>query len=106
MRYTAASSLDSLPTSRSGKTLAIGVWDRTSLSNAGVSLHPQPPPCESCVSLICVDSRGLFIFPVNYRNVRQNGFDCREAYRFIEEAPGPASGQRACRSERITTVRV
>ena len=32
--------------------------DSTSLSNAGVSLQPQPPPCENCVSLTAPASMG------------------------------------------------
>src|SRR5262245_16025324 len=51
MRYTAASSLVSMPTSRSG-----GMTPRPPdlamicSSTAGASLQPQPPPCERLVS--------------------------------------------------------
>jgi hypothetical protein len=36
----------------------IGAFESISLSNAGVSLQPQPPPCESCVSLTADVSTG------------------------------------------------
>src|SRR5256885_14719565 len=48
-RYTAASSLDSIPTSRSFGSPRIGVLARISESTAGAILQPQPPPWENCV---------------------------------------------------------
>src|SRR5688572_19087718 len=60
-RYTAASSHDSVPTRRFGNALVAGALARISLSNAGVSLQPQPPPCASCVSLTAAVSIGWFI---------------------------------------------
>ena len=60
-RYTAASSLVSRPTSRSGQARPTGDPASTSLSNAGVSLQPQPPPCANCVSRIAGLSVGLFM---------------------------------------------
>jgi hypothetical protein len=44
IRYTAASSADSLPTSKFGNAAVSGALARISLSNAGVILQPQPPP--------------------------------------------------------------
>src|SRR6266581_143551 len=48
-RYTAASSLDSIPTSRSFGRPRIGVLARISERTAGAILQPQPPPWENCV---------------------------------------------------------
>ena len=47
---------------RFGKALVAGAFANISLSNAGVSLQPQPPPCASCVSLMAAGSVGWFIF--------------------------------------------
>src|SRR5258707_11802223 len=48
-RYTAASSLDSIPTSRSFGRPRTGVLARISERTAGAILQPQPPPWENCV---------------------------------------------------------
>src|SRR5258708_29998267 len=58
-RYTAASSLDSIPTSRSFGRPRIGVLARISERTAGAILQPQPPPWENCVRRI--RSAGAFI---------------------------------------------
>src|SRR6266516_4869408 len=58
-RYTAASSLDSIPTSRSFGSPRTGVLARISESTAGAILQPQPPPWEYWVSRI--SSAGAFI---------------------------------------------
>src|SRR5258708_13069090 len=51
-RYTAASSLDSIPTSRSFGRPRIGVLARISERTAGAILQPQPPPWENSVRRI------------------------------------------------------
>src|SRR5258707_11548819 len=51
-RYTAASSLDSIPTSRTLGRPRIGVFARISERTAGAILQPQPPPWENCVRRI------------------------------------------------------
>ena len=76
MRYTAASSHDSLPTRSFGKSARCGRFRQDFASNAGVSLQPQPPPCDSCVSLIAAVSSGLFMCGIsvhrgNYRKLRR-----------------------------------
>src|SRR5476649_216840 len=49
-RYTAASSLDSVPTSSSFGRLRIGVAASSSVSTPGAILQPQPPPWLNWVS--------------------------------------------------------
>src|SRR6266852_4272467 len=58
-RYTAASSLDSIHTSRSFGRPRIGVLARISERTAGAILQPQPPPWENCVRRI--RSAGAFM---------------------------------------------
>jgi hypothetical protein len=50
-----------VPTIRLGNALASGAFARISLSNAGVSLQPQPPPCARSVRRTGAVSVGLFI---------------------------------------------
>src|ERR1019366_7907872 len=59
-RYTAASSLDSVPTSRSLGRLRIGVAASSLVSIPGAILQPQPPPWENWVRRNAV-SAGVFM---------------------------------------------
>jgi len=63
-RYTAASSLDSMPTSSSFGIARTGVFDRMSESTAGAILQPQPPPWVSCVRR--TSSEGAFTSSVGW----------------------------------------
>src|SRR5882672_12077896 len=62
-RYTAASSLDSMPTSRSFGRARSGVLARISDSTAGAILQPQPPPWLNSVRRMG-RSAGAFIWPI------------------------------------------
>ena len=52
MRYTAASSLVSVPTSRSEYGKVAGIAAKTRANISGAILQPQPPPWEYCVRRI------------------------------------------------------
>src|SRR5688572_6013857 len=71
MRYTAASSLVSTPTSSSG-----GIRRRPPdlamicSSTAGASLHPHPPPCDRLVSRTVVRGSLSFIIFFRYMKLR------------------------------------
>src|SRR2546428_1868343 len=49
-RYTAASSLVSIPTSSAGSRNVRGTLARISISAAGAILQPHPPPCDKLVN--------------------------------------------------------
>ena len=68
-----------MPTRRSEKTRVALDRDSTSLSNAGVSLQPQPPPCANCVNLIGAVSVGRFIFPYTIKMSSRNGLEVAAA---------------------------
>src|SRR3972149_1054349 len=77
MRYTAASSLDSVPTSRFESTLPSGDSASNSPSSAAGSLQPHPPPWENCVRRIVFDSTGLFIARLDQMLPSVKNFQCR-----------------------------
>src|SRR3989338_4501370 len=107
-RYTAASSLVSLPTSRSGNGNFSFASPRMDCNSAGAILQPQPPPCDNWVNFTLDTSRSLFSMLFRTANLSQLGefdeiIDVRTPAEFAEDhIPGAINCPVLSDEERIT----